>query len=175
MDRSGFWIRAGATAIDVIVFLIFAVTIDVAEGVLEARGELTELKQRGLKAMLVTLWLAYSSMEAMIGATAGKLACGIVITLPDGAPAPPWTRVLRWSTKQFGFAMQLIWLLSGQPLFYFLGGVVNGLVLLGCLRALGEEKRAWHDLWSHTAVVNRTRAAQMRDVHEEPVGPPTPT
>ncbi len=175
MDRSGFWIRAGATAIDVIVFLIFAVTIDVAEGVLEARGELTVLKQRGLKAMLVTLWLAYSSMEAMIGATAGKLACGIVITLPDGAPAPPWTRVLRWSTKQFGVGMTLIWVLSEQPLFYYLGGLVNGLILIGCLRALGEDKQTWHDLWSHTAVVSRTRAAEMRDVREEPVGPPPPT
>ena len=31
------------------------------------------------------------------------------ILLPDGARAPPWTRFLRWSTKQFGVVMTLIW------------------------------------------------------------------
>ena len=175
MGRSGFWIRAAATAIDAIVFLVFWTTIYFAMQVLYARGELTESKQRGFEAMLITLWLAYSSMEAMIGATVGKLACGIVIALPDGAPAPAWTRILRWSTKQFGFWMLLLWLLSDQPVFYIIAGFVNSVLLIGCLRALGEEKRTWHDLWSHTAVVSRKRAAEMRDVHEEPVGPPTPT
>lgn len=175
MGRSGFWIRAVAMAIDAIILLVFAATIAVTASVLEARGTLTEAKQRGLEALLTALWLAYSSMEAMIGATAGKLATGIVIALPDGAPAPPWTRFLRWSTKQFGIIMYLIWILSDQPLFYSIGGMVNLLLLIGCLRALGEEKRAWHDVWSHTAVVGRNRAAQMRNVHEEPVGAPTPT
>lgn len=175
MRRAGFWIRAAATAIDVLVFLLFAVTIAVAESVLDARGELTEGKQRALEAMLFVLWLAYSSMEVMIGATVGKLATGIVITLPDGAPAPPWTRLLRWSTKYFGMMLGLIWVLTDQPLFYVLGGGVNTLILIGLLRALGEEKRTWHDLWSHTAVVPRKVAAAMRDVQEIPEGPPPPT
>ena len=174
MHRSGFWIRAGATAIDAVVFLVFAATIGVTMSVLEARGELTETKQRGLDAMLLVLWLAYSSMEAMIGATAGKLACGIVIALPDGAPAPPWTRILRWSTKQFGVFMQLTWVVTEHPAFYFLG-IVNGLILIGCLRALGEDKQAWHDVWSHTAVVPRAVALQRRGVQEAPDGAPPPT
>ncbi len=175
MRRAGFWIRVAATAIDATVYLVFAATISVAVSVLEERGTLTETMQRGFDALLVILWLAYSSLEAMIGATAGKLACGIVITLPDGAPAPPWTRFLRWSTKQFGVMMMLIWVVMDQALFYFLAGSVNGLILIGCLRALGEDKQAWHDLWSHTAAVPRKQAAQMRDVREEPVGAPTPT
>lgn len=174
MGRSGFWIRAAATGIDAILFLVFAATIAVTESILDSRGGLMESKRRMLAALPFVLWLAYSSMEVLIGATAGKLATGIVITLPDGAPAPPWTRFLRWSTKQFGVAMTLIWVLTEQPLFYLLGSV-NGLILIGCLRALGEEKRAWHDLWSHTAVVGRARAAQMREIHKEPVGTPTPT
>jgi uncharacterized RDD family membrane protein YckC len=173
--RSGFWIRAAAAAIDGVIFLVFAATIAVTVAVLEARGTLTEPKERIFNAMLVALWLAYTSMEATIGATAGKLACGIVITLPDAAPAPPWTRFLRWSTKQFGIVMILIWLLTAQPLFYFLGGVVNGMLVVGMLLALGEERRTWLDLWTHTAVVSRRRAAEMRAVHEEPVGAPGPT
>ena len=174
MQRSGFWIRAAAAAIDAVVFLVFAATIGVTMSVLEARGELTETKQRGFDAMLIALWLAYSSMEAMIGATAGKLACGIVIALPDGAPAPPWTRILRWSTKYFGVFMVLIWTVTQHPVFYFLG-IVNSLILIGCLRALGEDKQAWHDVWSHTTVVPRALAAQRRGVHEHPEGPPAPT
>ena len=174
MDRSGFWIRTAALAIDAIVFLVFAATIGVTAMVLEERGTLTDAKRRGLAALPFVLWLAYSSMEAMIGATAGKLLVGIVVALPDGAPAPPWTRFLRWSTKYFGVLMGLLWVLTEQPLFYLLTSV-NGLILIGCLRALGEEKRAWHDLWSHTAVVPRSVAARMREIHEEPVGPPTPT
>ncbi len=175
MARSGFWIRAAATGIDAIVFLVFVATIGVTALVLEARGELTEAKQRGFEALLLVLWLAYSSMEAMVGATAGKFAAGIIITLPNGAPAPPWTRFLRWSTKQFGIGLMLIWVLSDQPLFYVIGGLVNLVILIGCLRAMGEEKLTWHDLWAHTAVVPRGRAAQMRDVREEAVGSPTPT
>jgi uncharacterized RDD family membrane protein YckC len=175
MDRSGFWIRTAALAIDAIVFLVFAGTIRVTEMILHERGSLTPAKQRGLEALIITLWLGYTSMEAMIGATTGKLLTGIVIALPDGAPAPPWTRFLRWSTKQFGFIMLLIWVATEQPLFYFIAGSVNGLLAIGCLRALGEEKRTWHDLWSHTAVVPRPVAARMREIHEEPVGPPTPT
>ena len=175
MERSGFWIRAGAAAIDAVVFLVFAVTIGVTMSVLEARGELTETKQRGLEAMLIALWLLYSSMEAMIGATAGKLACGIVIALPDGAPAPPWTRVLRWATKQFGVLLTFGWVVTDQPFFYAIAGLLNFLIPLGCLRALGEDKQAWHDVWAHTAVVPRAVAAKRRGVHEHPEGPPTPT
>src|SRR4051812_3159846 len=40
--RSGFWIRAAATAIDGIVLLVFAVPVAVTEAVLDARGTLTE-------------------------------------------------------------------------------------------------------------------------------------
>ncbi len=175
MTRAGFWIRAGATAIDVLVFLVFAVTIDETTAVLEARGTLTETKQRGLEAMLVVLLLAHSSMEVMVGATAGKLVTGIVITLPDGAPAPPWTRLLRWSTKYSGVIFGMGYVLSDSSILYWLAGLLNGLILLGCLRALGEDKQTWHDLWSHTTVVPRKRAAQMREVREEPIGPPSPT
>jgi len=68
----------------------------------------------------------------------------------------------------------MIFVLTDQPLFYFIGGSVNGLIALGCLRALGKQKLTWHDLWSHTAVVPRNVAAAMRDVHEEPEGTPPP-
>ena len=173
--RSGFWIRAAAAAIDAAVFLVFAVTVGMAALVLEARGTLTDAKQRGLEAMLVALWLAYTSMEALVGATAGKLAVGIVIALPDGAPAGPWTRVLRWSTKQGGWILCFAYLLTGQLAFWYLGGTLNTVLLVGLLRVLDEDRRAWHDYWTHTAVVNRQRAREMQHVHEEPAGPPPPT
>jgi uncharacterized RDD family membrane protein YckC len=175
MGRSGFWIRLAATAIDAVVFIVFAVSVGAVVAVLEERGTLTESKQNALEALLVALWLAYTSMEALLGATAGKLVTGIVITLPDGAPAPPWTRILRWTTKQGGSWLMLAYLLSDQLAFYYLGGVLNGALLLGVLRMLDEEKRAWHDYWTHTAVVTRKHAAAMAAVHEEPVGLPPPT
>jgi hypothetical protein len=31
--------------------------------------------------------------------------------------------------------------------------VLNGVLTVGQLRMLDEEKRAWHDYWTHTAVV----------------------
>jgi uncharacterized RDD family membrane protein YckC len=175
MHRSGFWIRTAATAIDAIVILVFAATIGVTADVLATRGTLTPSKERLLLALPLVLWLAYSSMEAMIGATPGKLVTNLVITLPDGAPAPPWTRLLRWSTKQSGWMFLLVFQLTGILFYGWLGGFLNLLLGIGCLRALGEDKLTWHDLWSHTAVVPRAVAAQMRNVHEDPEGVPPPT
>ncbi|MGB7158286.1 MAG: RDD family protein [Tepidisphaeraceae bacterium] len=175
MGRSGFWIRLAATAIDGIVLLIFVATISVTVDVLEQRGTLTEAKHRVFMAMPYALWLAYSGLEVLVSATPGKMATGIVIALPDGAPAPLWTLVLRWSTKQFGVGMLMLFELTGQPLFYVIGGMVNFMLIIGVLRVLGEEKLAWHDLWSHTAVVPRKVAVQMRNVQEDPQGAPPPT
>ena len=175
MQRSGFWIRTAATAIDAIVFLIFVVTIAVTELVLEQRGTLTDAKETMLSALLFVLWIAYSSLEVIAGATVGKMLTGIVIATPNGAPAPPWTRVLRWSTKQSGMLCGWGYVISDSPILYYVGGLLNSLLMIGCLRALGEDKQTWHDLWSHTAVVPRKAATQMREVREEPEGVPPPT
>jgi uncharacterized RDD family membrane protein YckC len=175
MGRSGFWIRALAAAIDMVVWLVLLIIVIATLWILEVSRGLSGASQRMLDALPLALWLAYSSMEAVIGATVGKLATGIVIALPDGAPAPPWTRVLRWSTKQGGWVLAIVFLLTDYSPFYMVSGMLNGVLSLGVLRVLDEDKRAWHDYWCHTAVVPRKRAAAMRGVHEEPVGLPPPT
>ena len=175
MGRSGIFIRALAAAIDAIALLILAVAVGVARFVLEDRGVLTAGRAVALDALLIALWLLYSSMEAVSGATAGKLLIGIVVALPDGAPAPPWTRLLRWFTKWGWLVLNLLYVVSGHLAFWYVGGTWMGLLIIGLLRMLDEDKRAWHDYWTHSAVVPRARAAAMRDLHEEPVGPPGPT
>jgi hypothetical protein len=36
-----------------------------------------------------------------------------------------------------------------------LAGFMNGIILVGCLQALDEDKRTWHDEWARTAVFRR--------------------
>ena len=175
MGRSGFWIRLAAAAIDAVVLIVLYAIVRIVEMSLEERDAITEEKQRALYAMLCAVWLVYTSMEALVGATIGKLLMGVVITLPDGAPAPPWSRVLRWTTKRSPWILTFAFFVSGQVLFNYLANLLGFVLLLGVLRMLDEEKRAWHDYWTHTAVVSRKRAAAMQAVHEEAVGAPPPT
>ena len=96
----------------------------------------------------------------------------------DGARADHWTLLLRYTTKHLGFLFWLVFAISGQPLFYWLAGIVNLVVMFGCLRALGEDHVAWHDLWCHTAVFVKPRAASeelMPADADEPLGAPPPT
>jgi uncharacterized RDD family membrane protein YckC len=87
-----------------------------------------------------------------LAATPGKLALGMRIGNAAGTPAGGWMLALRWSTKQFGYLLALVCLITRDPVSYILSRYMNTIVLVGCLQALDEDRRAWHDEWAGTAV-----------------------
>jgi uncharacterized RDD family membrane protein YckC len=93
--------------------------------------------------------LAYTSTEVWLGRSPGKMLLGLVIAYPDGQPADRWTLLLRWSTKYSAYLVGFIASLAFQPTaLSALAGFMNGIILVGCLQALDEDKRTWHDQWA---------------------------
>jgi uncharacterized RDD family membrane protein YckC len=101
--------------------------------------------------------LAYTSTDVWFAGTPGKLLLGLRIGAACGVPADRWTLALRWSSKYFGYYVGLVRTVTLDAGTLFLGGWANTVVMVGCLQALDEHRRAWHDEWAGTAVLRRPR------------------
>jgi uncharacterized RDD family membrane protein YckC len=129
----------------------------------------------GMSAILYAALLAYSTLEIWTGATPGKMLLRLRISDQDCAPAMFWPRVLRWSTKWMGFILTLLFVLSDFALLYWLAGLMNLIIFIGCLHAANDDRLAWHDQWAHTAVCYRPRSYRSFDaiVPPPPLPPPS--
>lgn len=179
MKRAGTWRRLSATAIDVIV-IVFPATVLAGAlwNGLARQGRLDERTAKYIGVLPLVAWLVYYLLfEVFNDATLGKMVVRIAIRRADGIRAGRWTLLLRYTTKQFGFVFSLVFALSAQPVFYWLGGMMNLIIMVGCLRALSEDRVAWHDIWCHTAVYVRQRADVTGPPAnpDEPIGAPPPS
>ena len=123
------------------------------------------------------LWLAYSSLEWVVGRTPGKMLLRMKVTAADGSPAPRGQLVLRWAAK---YSVRIFGLLDaiilttyarhviargGLAVFYhepmnlklarILGELCAIVILAGFLLTLRPDRRALHDLLTGTAVYRR--------------------
>ena len=156
--RAGFWLRAVAWGID--AFIGSAVGLLAAGAAilgLDLAGATEALGEYAGGIAFAAAYLAYTTFEVFKAATPGKMILGLVIATAAGAPADRWTLALRWSTKNAPMLYGLIHLATLNVLGQILAGVLNYAFLFGCLQALDEHKRAWHDEWSGTAVYRRPR------------------
>lgn len=158
MERSGFWRRAIAAGLDLAMggslagALGMAVVIVIVIAAADVSDEATEV------AAGVTFYgalLVYTSTEAWFGASPGKWIMSLTIGTPAGAAAGRWTLALRWSSKYFGLFLALVYALTLNTFLEVAAGFMNTVVMVGCLPALGEDRRAWHDEWAGTAVLRR--------------------
>ena len=171
--RAGFWVRAVACGLDACVAGIVSMVISAAPVFLAETFTGPDWMGEQLAAILLSVVvLGYSSFEVFKAATPGKMILGLVIATPRGAPADRWTLALRWSTKQAPLLLALAHVLTLDVLSQFLASLMNTIVLAGCLQALDEHKRAWHDEWAGTAVFHRPRAAPAPPAPYLPAGPP---
>ena len=178
MKRAGFWRRTAAMTIDILIALLpSAMFAGILWNSLARGGTVDETTDRLVGAVPLLAWIGYFLLEVFAGVTLGKMLMRISIRRSDGIPADRWTLLLRYITKHQGFLLSAVYVATDIGLFYGIAGFMNFLVLIGCLRALGEGKQTWHDLWSHTAVFVNERATVGFPVAspDEPIGAPPPT
>ena len=156
MRRAGFWHRAAAAALDAVVLVLGAVAVAALLYLGGAPDEWFDSAGGFVGTMLV---LAYTSTEVWLAATPGKLLLGLRISTAEGGTAGRWSLALRWSAKYYGVFPVAMSAVTGNVAFEYLGGFMNNVVLVGCLQALGEDRRAWHDEWAVPAVVRRSAPA----------------
>ena len=161
--RAGFWIRVLAAMIDGIAMLAFGVASGVVfEAVWEVNFDV-EQAEAVASASFFAAWLLYTSTEIWFAATPGKLATQLRIMRIDGSPADWWRLFLRWQTKHYPSICWLLFAATALRGFYVLAGFMNGIVVIGCLFAMNDNRLAWHDEWAYTAVCwkQRKRVAVM--------------
>ena len=169
--RAGFWVRAVAWGVDFCADAIALVAVTAAVDVLDPTLTGPQWLNTRLPAIVVSLlMIAYSSFEVFAGATPGKMILGLKIATARGTPADRWTLALWWSAKQAPLLLVLVHALTLDVLSHFLAGLMNTVVVVGCLQALDEHKRAWHDEWARTAVFHRPRGVPASA--DVPAGPP---
>ncbi|MDB5331310.1 MAG: hypothetical protein JWP03_2461 [Phycisphaerales bacterium] len=158
-ERSGFWARAMAGATDLlaalVLLLIVSVTMTVAGETLAPRTQ----KAIGGGALCV-LWLLYSSTEFIFAGTPGRLLLGQRIARQNGFRPDKWMLFLRWSTKQAPVIVALIDLFLPSAAFSILQGLLQGLLAVGLLAILNDDRLSWHDQWAGTAVWRTRRRLQ---------------
>jgi uncharacterized RDD family membrane protein YckC len=124
---AGFWIRAGAALLDVVVFFVVQRSLSVAGARVWGRPVEDDPTVAGLVGLFSVLFTAlYTTvLHALTGQTLGKLALGVRVVGVDGRPLAVGAALLRW----LGYGV------SAAPLGF-------GFLMAG----LRRDKRALHDL-----------------------------
>ena len=150
---AGFWIRAVALLIDVLVWSVVRLSLDVVASRLWGReAEASPLVQTMLALFTVLFTALYTTvLHALDGQTLGKLAVGVRVVGVDGERLPFGAALLRW------FAL----FVSFVPVGF-------GFIMAG----LRGDKRALHDLIAGSRVERTTPRPADRpasaDVGESP-------
>lgn len=97
----------------------------------------------------------YGLIEAVTGASPGKMVLGIQAGLDDGRRASTRVYVTRWAVKYAGVAAWAAGSVFGHGPLTLLGALVCAVTFLGCLLVLGDRRQAFHDMAATTAVFRR--------------------
>jgi len=148
--------RILASIIDLVIFWIATLVIAVlVEPPLRARIQTEWRADYVLRLITIALWLLYSSLEMITAATPGKLLLGLRIARADGEAASTSMLLMRWSTKQLPCILTIFQLITFSPFLGAFASLMNGILWIGCLQMLDEDRRSWLDWWARTAVVRR--------------------
>lgn len=176
--RIGFGPRLGAAILDVILGGLFASGFGVflallglgAGGVLglaiDEQAELeTSLEAIGVGAGIGAVmgmlggviigYFIYSIIEALTGASPGKMMLGYKVANADGTGGDTSLYLKRWAIKNASSVFSMLTLVTGFILLKPLGSIIGFVMFLGCFLALGDDKQALHDKIAKTAIYNK--------------------
>jgi len=98
----------------------------------------------------------YSLIEALTGASPGKMLLGLKVGLEDGRRAPVSAYLARWIVKYSGSIFGLLGALPVLHILAVLASAAGLVVFLGCFLVLGDRRQALHDLAAKTAVFRKS-------------------
>jgi hypothetical protein len=155
--RVGFWPRALATALDVLILIAFggAVLLLLQPDSSLPRPVYNDLLVRAHYATQIAAalgWLALTLGEALLATTPGKGVLRFEIANANATKAQPGTLRRRWAFKNGPALLWPVWAATQNRVVLLIAAVGTGLVALGCLLALAPSKQAWHDRRAATAV-----------------------
>jgi uncharacterized RDD family membrane protein YckC len=151
--------RILASLIDFFIFWIAAWSISLLiEPPLRARIQTEWRADYVLSLIMLALWLLYTSLEMIAAATPGKIFLRLRITQVDGTEAPTSMLVMRWSSKQLPYILMVFQMLTFSDFLGAVASLTNGIVWIGCLQMLDEDRRSWLDQWAHTAVIHEIKS-----------------
>lgn len=94
----------------------------------------------------------YSLIEAVTGASPGKMMLGLKVGTADGRPGSTALYVKRWVIKFSGTLLGVLGAVPGFHVIGLLAPAAGAIVFLGCFLVLGEKRQALHDIAAQTAV-----------------------
>jgi len=155
--RIGFWFRAAATAIDLVLIIIACIIVLGVTYAIQS-GFVTSLlgdDERIYTFTWYALLIIFFSLEIFFVATPGKLILGLCVANANGTPAPRSMRFHRWITKTWCFWLSIAAVISDNMALNLYGTISYTMLLAGCLGAANDYRQAWHDEIAGTAVFRR--------------------
>lgn len=180
--RVGFWKRTLAMVIDGVILYALQIVISMSSGLYEAQemlgervkesgagGSLTQIAEMSQQlAMQIqsefywtllfiqVIYVMYFSLEMMVGATLGKLICGIQIADKDCKPATKIQLVKRFVFKESYLIMSFFAALLVVDFLQYAYITLAIIVAVSCLYVATKNKMGFHDHWAGTAVYKRS-------------------
>lgn len=172
-NRIGFGTRVGAALLDGLIAWIFGAIIgtligDVMMDVLYAIAPNPEQFQPLLDmgGFFITMmgWMGgamlagfiFIIIEALSGATPGKMMLGIKIANEDGTAANTSIYLKRTALKNISTVINIVSTITGIVMLATLGSVLGFAIFIGCFFVLGAKRQSFHDMIAKTAVFNKT-------------------
>ena len=97
----------------------------------------------------------YSLIEAITGASPGKMLLKLKVGTAGGRRGSLRLYITRWAIKFSGTLLGLLGAIPGLHVLGLLAPAAGVIVFVGCFLALGDRRQALHDLAASTAVFRK--------------------
>lgn len=104
----------------------------------------------------ILAFVLYSLLEALSGASPGKMILGLKVANQDGTSAGVSKKLLRWTVKYSGVLFAFAAALTSIAILEHLGSIAALAIVVGCFFVLGAARLSFHDMASGTAVYKKS-------------------
>jgi hypothetical protein len=101
----------------------------------------------------------YSLIEALTGASPGKMILALSVGTADGRRGSTSLFVKRWAIKYSGTLLGLLGAIPGLHMLGLIAPVAGLAIFIGCFLVLGDKRQALHDVGATTAVFRKADLA----------------